>query len=632
MMDGIDWKVVDDTHDDCVDSAIRECLNQADPSSFFLFAGAGSGKTRSLVSALEFLSKEYGKRFLQERRNVAVITYTNAACDEIKRRAQYNPLFSISTIHSFAWELIRTYTFDIKACLREELEKRIEENQSKQLTGKPSSQAYKDRVKKIEKDTARLRNLSSIKQFIYNPEGNNTEKNSLDHAEVIKICANLLHTKSTFRAILVDKYPIILIDESQDTTKVLMDVFLEIEALNRGKIILGLFGDTMQRIYLDGKDKIADSIPTEWEKPQKEMNHRSRKRIVNLCNMIRADADGIEQISRHDKPGGIVRVFVASRQGDSKIIEELARNQMATACCDEKWLSIENVKCLALEHHMAAKRLGFATFFEPLYGVDKYKQGVGKGNLAVISLFTKILLPLYRAYSEDNQFAIMRVIRENAVEFQTAIKGKSLTKETIDHVRDCAGKLLALWTDNDPKCIDLLRVCASENLFEIHSDLHSVLSHSENATQEDEKEGKRINALSAALDAPFSEIEKYVEYIAGNAIFDTHQGVKGLQFDRVMVVIDDAQAQGTTFNYGKLFGTVPKSKTDIENEQKGKESTIDRTRRLLYVTCSRAIDSLAIVFYSDSVETDASQIENSGWFLPAEIVKMTDEMQNATND
>ena len=45
-----------------------------------------------------------------------------------------------------------------------------------------------------------------------------------------------------------------------------------------------------------------------------------------------------------------------------------------------------------------------------------------------------------------------------------------------------------------------------------------------------------------------------------------------------------------------------------------------------------SLDSLAIVFYSDSVETDASQIENSGWFLPAEIVKMTDKMENATND
>ena len=257
--------------------------------------------------------------------------------------------------------------------------------------------------------------------------------------------------------------------------------------------------------------------------------------------------------------------------------------------------------------------------------MDKYKQGVGKGNLTVISLFTKILLPLYRAYSEDNQFAIMQVVRENSVEFQTAIKAKTLTKETIDHVRDCAGKLLALWTDNDPKCIDLLRVCASENLFEIHSDLRSLLSRNENTTQEDEKEAKRIDALSAAFEAPFSEIGKYVEYIEGNAIFDTHQGVKGLQFDRVMVVIDDVQAQGTTFNYGKLFGTVPKSKTDIENEQKGKESTIDRTRRLLYVTCSRAIDSLAIVFYSDSVETDAHQIESSEWFLPGEVVRIEKE-------
>lgn len=410
-----------------------------------------------------------------------------------------------------------------------------------------------------------------------------------------------------------------------------MDVFFEIEALNRGKITFGLFGDTMQRIYLDGKDKIADSIPSEWEKPQKEMNHRSRKRIVDLCNAIRADADGIEQISRHDKPDGIVRIFVANRQGDSKKIEELVRNQMASACCDEKWSSVNNVKCLTLEHHMAAKRLGFATFFEPLYSVDKYKQGVGKGNLAVISLFTKILLPLYRAYSEDNQFAIMRVVRENAVEFQTAIRGKTLTKDLIDGIRNAAEKLLVLWDGNDPKCIDLLRVCASENLFEIHSDLRYLLSRNENTTQEDKKEEKRINALSTALEAPFSEIGKYVEYIEGNAIFDTHQGVKGLQFDRVMVVIDDEQAQGNTFNYGKLFGTTAKSKADIDNEQKGKETSLDRTRRLLYVTCSRAIDGLAIVFYCDAVETDALQIERSGWFLPGEIVRVTEEMVNVTN-
>ena len=35
-----------------VDAEIAACLNLTSPRSFFLFAGAGSGKTRSLVTAL----------------------------------------------------------------------------------------------------------------------------------------------------------------------------------------------------------------------------------------------------------------------------------------------------------------------------------------------------------------------------------------------------------------------------------------------------------------------------------------------------------------------------------------------------------------------------------------------------
>ena len=47
--------VVDDDHrDDIVDQIIRNCLDQDNPRSFFLFAGAGSGKTKSLIDALNF--------------------------------------------------------------------------------------------------------------------------------------------------------------------------------------------------------------------------------------------------------------------------------------------------------------------------------------------------------------------------------------------------------------------------------------------------------------------------------------------------------------------------------------------------------------------------------------------------
>ena len=43
----------DNCLDDKVDEELLACLNLQNPKSFFLFAGAGSGKTRSLVKVLE---------------------------------------------------------------------------------------------------------------------------------------------------------------------------------------------------------------------------------------------------------------------------------------------------------------------------------------------------------------------------------------------------------------------------------------------------------------------------------------------------------------------------------------------------------------------------------------------------
>ena len=87
--------VTDDNRDSNADSVIQSCFDLKNPKSFFLFAGAGSGKTRSLVSAFEYINAKMGLELKLNGRNVAVITYTNAARDEIKRRSRYNPLFEI---------------------------------------------------------------------------------------------------------------------------------------------------------------------------------------------------------------------------------------------------------------------------------------------------------------------------------------------------------------------------------------------------------------------------------------------------------------------------------------------------------------------------------------------------------
>ena len=616
--------VDDDHHDDIVDQTIRNCLDQNNPRSFFLFAGAGSGKTKSLIEALNFCLDKYGQQFMELRKNIAVITYTNAACDEIKRRVQYNPLFLISTLHSFAWTLIQPYTSDIKDFLFSDLSQRIEEYEQKQATGRKNSRAYRDRAQKIAMYRERREKLQDIKKFIYNPDGLNTEKNSLDHDEVLRICADFLTSKQTFQDIVVDRFPVLLIDESQDTKKALMDAFLILEENHRGRFCLGLLGDVMQRIYLDGKEKRQDCIPNAWAKPCKKMNHRSRKRIVTLCNDIRRPIDGIEQIARQDKPGGTVRLFIVDRKADRILTEHTIQEKMSAYTGNDKWLDSSNNKYLTLEHHMAAKRLGFDDFFAPLYKVPSYRQGVGDGSLSIISVLSKIIIPLYKAYKENNRFAVMQLIKQYSPLMHESMKRRSFSCVTLKQLQESTKKLLELWNDgNDPSCIEILRIVHKEKLFELPSDIKIILTRADGEEQEySEDQLAKIDALENAMNVPFSHFIRYYEYVSGNEGFDTHQGVKGLQFERVMTIIDDNESQGSTFNYEKLFGITEMSSRDLFNQQQGKETTIDRTRRLLYVTCSRAIDSLAIVLYVDQVDLAYEKVQACGWFKVEEIEKV----------
>jgi DNA helicase-2/ATP-dependent DNA helicase PcrA len=121
------------------------------------------------------------------------------------------------------------------------------------------------------------------------------------------------------------------------------------------------------------------------------------------------------------------------------------------------------------------------------------------------------------------------------------------------------------------------------------------------------------------LGAPFAQLEAYAAYVRQEAAFDTHQGVKGREFQRVMVVMDDEQSKGFMFKYEKLFGVDPESKTDLENRRQGKDTAIDRVRRLFYVTCSRSMNSLALVAYSSNPTQVRQYAINQGWFAPEEI-------------
>ena len=622
------------TQGDELRMTIAACLDLEKPKSFFLYAGAGSGKTRAVIEAMDIFRARYGTQFRQSGQKVAVITYTNAACDEIRRRTDFDPIFAVSTIHSFAWEQIRTYHKDISAWLRVRLSTEITKLQEKQGSGRSGTKAAHEREVQIESKQKRLQHLDVIKQFTYNPNGENVGKNSLNHAEVIAISAAFLANKPLMRQVLIRKHPVLLIDESQDTQKDLIDAFFALQAEHPDQFSLCLFGDTMQRIYADGKVGLEQAVPADWEKPAIAVNHRCPKRIVTLLNRIRSEADGARQEPRQDAQEGFVRLFLINDVDDvdKLTVETAAARIMAEATSDDEWMSQQAVKVLTLEHHMAARRGCFGRFFEPLYKVDNFKTGLLDGTLSGIAFFAQQVLPLVQAMQSEDRFAVARVVKDHSpIVSPERLSGSTTSLEEIFKARRSVESVYSQWNDGaDPVLLDVLRAIDHEDLFGIPDVFAPILSDTDGQGEEvesvpadaDNDRNPEVDAWRKALSVPFSQLQAYVKYISDRSPFGTHQGIKGLQFPRVMVILDDNEARGFMFSYEKLLGAKALTNTDEKNRLEGKDTSVDRTRRLFYVTCSRAQRSLAVIVYTKEADKVASHMSSVGWFEDQEVVRM----------
>lgn len=605
-----------------VDETLEKCILSTPRKSFFLFAGAGSGKTYSLVLLLKKIRDNIGKNLLLQGRNVAVITFTNAATDEIINRLDYSPIFHISTIHSFVWEVIKHYQTDIKRLYYfyidedlKALEKKLEETKNK------TTQTYLSNVEKLEIQKERLAKAHTIEKFVYNPNGSNSEYNALKHAEVIKISARMIIESKMLQRIIAQRYPILLIDESQDTKKELVDAFFEIQRNFTDNFTLGLLGDQKQRIYTDGKENIEDFIPAGWEKPIKRMNYRCTKRIIQLANNIGKDIDlHAEQSPREDANDGFVRLFVVQqRDGLNKDeVEQNVMRIMGEQTKDEKWTGIDaEVKVLTLEHMMAARRLGFDSFFAPFNKVSKYQMTFLQGSVSEIEFFTKEVLPIAESMKGNGRVAL-EILKE-----YSPLLSRRETDRPYDLYLKCREEAIRVADLVNENCS--IRVVVDEIIKSQLLTVPDVIrqaymlnpSDIENDSVEDE-----LVAWVEVMELPISMIRSYDDYVNHRSHFDTHQGVKGLEFERVMVIIDDSEAKGFLFSYDKLFGVKDLSETDFKNKENGKETSIERTQRLFYVTCTRAKDSLAVVMYTNNPEKVKTKAISKGWFEENEIIVM----------
>ncbi len=619
--------------------------------SFFLFAGAGSGKTRTLVEVLRRITgvvnhetgAQYAKRLRSRGQSVRVITYTKNATAVVTGRLGENYLTAVSTIHAFCWELIKGFDEDIRDALLARQAKKLADAKA-YAAGKVKGESDKDREKYAEIE-AEVDGLRKAESFIYHPDRNTYGQGAMSHAEVLEVTAWLIRERLTLQRILIDRHPLILIDESQDTMKGILDALFDLSKNHPGQITLGLLGDHRQRIYPDGHDDLPSYIPKDWARPALQMNHRSQERIVKLINRI-WDSDiegrtqpknGVSQHSRTEKNGGTVRIFVGDTKTDTvdKIRTEAeCALAMFTATASAAWQEdMRSYKTLALEHKLAAKRGNFFAAYNAMDLLDKdAATPKSNGERTGPSLVRPILGPMLEladCLQPDrslNEFAAMGVLRRHGV--LANLPHTSAERQTaLDSIYAAVTEFTATTFKDGATVREVLAPVLKGGLFEADSRLVQAYEDTSpppepKVRSKETKEDRRKRGWHALFSTPWQEIGRYRIYLGGEAALATHQVVKGSEFKHVMVIMDDDEAGGNQFSYDKLFGAEALSPTDRENVEEGNETTIDRTLRLLYVTCSRAEESLALILWAKNPKAALDAISRSGWFDAAEITAL----------
>lgn len=608
------------------DIEIRSALDNVGRPPFVVTAGAGSGKTTSLIKALTHIVGKYGKDLRSRNQRIACITYTQIAADEIHDDVGNDPLVQVCTIHSFLWDLVRPFYTDIREWVKTKLDADIEELSGKQY-GPRVSQATKD------KDTLKLtdfqearQHLEGVSSFVYGT-GSDYAKGILGHEDILNIAPDLIKSRPLLVKIVARRFPFILIDESQDTFENVVSALKHIHQDSDTKISLGFFGDPMQSIYQRGAGEI--SLDIGWIPIAKPENYRSSTKVLEVVNAVRRGGDSLVQVhgkGDKDTPEGEAFFFVLPANGDR--IENLrkVRAWLERHSSNSGWTdSAENdrLKILTIVHRMVARRLGFDGLYSAFNdNGSSLNDDFREGTAWPLAPLRTTLLPLIQA-SSTSESQVIDIIRKNSTLFSVGMKGDEV-KNALQKAIEAVEAVRVIANEDQAGSVGLaLRLAIDSEIILPDPHFTAFLSR-EGVYDGVENSESTVAVLSALMGCKLSEIQNYQKYIEEESPYSTQHGTKGSEFDKVIVILDDDEGQFWQYSFEKYLGIKPLTQSDEKNVQEGKETVVDRTRRLFYVCVSRAITSLSVLLFTEDVETGVTALRKSGITGSARILTLTE--------
>ncbi|WP_301108057.1 UvrD-helicase domain-containing protein [Sporosarcina sp.] len=594
------------------------CIEQK--QNFVLSGGAGSGKTYSLISLIQEVTRRYPLK------SIVCITYTNNAVREIQSRSDNEKLI-VSTIHEFMWRIIRKYQKEIKEVIVE-----IVNDTEQKLFKKPEGMDYftvNELPEKIEYD-----------EYISLRNG------KISHDHVLLVAQKMFSKFPKLSDILKDTANFIFIDEYQDTDPKVVDIFLNQINKSKKECIVGFFGDSMQSIYDTG---IGSLERFSLERIDKVQNRRNPKSVIDLANKLRESVDSIQQEPSQDN--------TAPNMKDSKIIngsarfiyannidslEELKRHKFFQ---DWDFKNGINTKILWLTHKFNANNSGFNDLFE-LYDndkiydlIDKIRKKVSSDNIATENkTFEEIAIEVNIVKGRNRESALEAIKNDEYYsKFYSQLKSllwkDEIEKTWIDSESLLSYKLNGLtgeYEGTSKRDKILLQLDKIYELIEFYQEgkyneflrktkykiknyvdkekLYNEMTYFTNIDGKSIHEvfQKAVDIFHTKIDDNFNEFVngrgkylwdrlKYIPFQSYiNSInyqreylpYATQHSVKGSEYDNVLVVLDNGK--WNKYDFRTLFG-----KGSVN------ESVISRTKKIFYVCCTRARENLIVFMVTD---------------------------------
>lgn len=538
---------------DKVDARIIEALKSG--HSFRVEAGAGSGKTYSLNRVIEWIQANKWSAYNRKKQNVICITYTNAAVDVIAERLAKDSFILPSTVHSFAWNAIKQYQGVLIEAVTTNPDYLPDEGDFNQVT----EVAY----------TLGHRYKENGVQYLY-------------HDDVLKLFCQLLDN-AKFRRVFADKYPLILIDEYQDSYKPIIDRFINFFIAKSTGPQFGFFGDAWQTIYQSNK-ACGEIKHEKIEVIKKGSNFRSAPRIVQLLNNIRPE---LPQKSAIDGFDGEVLVITCDDYSGARRTERNFKNELPAAEFKARLNTIvtkieqntpadEDLKVLMITHKVLASQQGYEQLLDILNDALRNKED------PFLIFFADTIESVYHALDTSNTqllFDTLGIKRYPITKKSEKTKWKTLY-EQLTEVRT-------------QKAIDVLKTIIDSQLIPIPPKVDGWYRLYMDAPETMYASKATIQQF---LQLDYAQFIAVRDFLYPDAQFSTEHGVKGEEYDNVVFVISRGWNQYQFETYAPMI-------TGHASIPKGKEASYERNRNLFYVCCSRPKKRL---FFFVTVPIDSS--------------------------